>query len=63
MSKKSNLIHQAKKSLTKQCHYGESKHEAKQKAKEARKAKKRGIIKDTEDKIVSDENNEDIDLF
>lgn len=36
---------------------------AKQKAKEARKAKKRGIIKDTEDKIVSDENNEDIDLF
>lgn len=34
MSKKSNLIHQAKKSLTKQCHYGESKHEAKQKAKE-----------------------------
>lgn len=40
MSKKSNLKHQAKKALSKQCRYGESKHEAKQKAKEI--AKKTG---------------------
>ena len=34
MGKKSNIIHEAKKNLQKQCKYGQSKHAAKEKARE-----------------------------
>ena len=37
MGKKSNIIHQAKKNLQKQCKYGQSKHKAKEQAREEAK--------------------------